>query len=93
MIKTKKSSTLPPLFRVCKMKTYVSCCALILLFCCSIASASATQQMNGANADSAEVVSSAEEKAVRKGNDMRVISGPLATATSGTAAALIINDN
>lgn len=60
------------------MKTYVSCCALILLFCCLIASATATQQMSGANADSAEVVSSAEEKAVRIDEDMRVISGPLA---------------
>lgn len=77
------------------MKTYVSCCALILLFCCLIASATATQQMSGANADSAEVVSSAEEKAVRirENEDMRVISGPLPTATSGTVATLIINDN
>lgn len=59
------------------MKTYISCCALILLFCCSIASATATQQMTDGNADSAEVERSTEEKAVRTG-DMRVISGPLA---------------
>jgi len=46
------------------MKYYVYCCALILLLGGVIASATATQQTKGANADSAEVVSSAEEKTV-----------------------------
>jgi len=48
------------------MKYYVFCCALILL--CSGVIASATKQQKqttGANADSAEVVSSVEEKTVR----------------------------
>ncbi|ALC47341.1 Ire1 [Drosophila busckii] len=60
-----KSSTSLSL-RVCKMKYYcVALCVLILLLGGTIASASASKQnqSKGANADSAEVVSSDEDKA------------------------------
>ncbi|XP_034116629.2 serine/threonine-protein kinase/endoribonuclease IRE1 [Drosophila albomicans] len=60
MKKTTKTSTLLS-SEVCKMKYYVFCCAFILLSSGVIASA--IQQTTGANADSAEVVSSAEDKA------------------------------
>ncbi|XP_064552906.1 serine/threonine-protein kinase/endoribonuclease IRE1 [Drosophila montana] len=57
---SKKTRTTKSSYRFCKMKYFVRCCALILLLSSVIASAAT--QTAGANADSAEVVSSAEEK-------------------------------